>query len=112
MALVTYYNNITNMFSAKTYEEWVNDFTIEIVAANDIFKVKYTDACSINNKICPTYNTYQLYENYIFTHQCQLVIQLSLIAAFLSFVIIQIYKYCRSFLYFCCFIVVLMYSYN
>lgn len=90
---------MTSFFNAKTYEEWLSDFLIDIVIHTtyepQYFKLRYIDACNMNNKICPTYNTFQLYENYIYYWQIEITMYVLLFTCVVSVVIFSLYRYSK-----------------
>lgn len=84
--------NVTGFFSAKSYEDWVEDFLIDITINNAHFQVKYVDVCNLNNKICFSHNTYQLYDDYITYHNFNILFLFTCVVSLSLFVIIQVYK--------------------
>ena len=94
------YNIKDILIRKKVYEEWLEDFIIPIEVAGENFKVKYMDACNINNKICATYNTYKLYENYTSLYNYKLYTQILCFSSGFLFIIKKLFQHCRSFLFF------------
>lgn len=105
--------NISNLWKAKTYEEWVNDFIIDIMIYThepEYYKVKYIDVCNINRMICPSYNTYAMYYNYLKYHNVKLVFyMLCLLFVVFTFMFL-VYKFSKMFFF--CFVCTMLYFWN
>ena len=95
---VSNYYNLSNLWKSKTYEEWVDDFIIDIMIYThepEYYKVKYVDACNVNKMICPAYNTYSMYYNYLRYHNYKVMVYVFLFALFLFVSAMCLYKFSR-----------------
>ena len=104
----------SKILPSKTYEEWVNDFIIDIMVYTDdvnYYKVKYVDACAINNKICTSFNTYQLYEDYMYRHNLMMYFMLSIVYILIALVVYSMYK-CSKMMCYSLFVTILYFWFN
>ena len=95
---ISNYYNLSNLWKSKTYEEWVDEFIIDIMIYThepEYYKVKYTDACNINKMICPAYNTYSMYYSYLRFHNYKVMLYVFLLAIFLFASGMCLYKFSK-----------------